>query len=137
VDVYGEVFLSLHRLQRAAAISTSGPAHALGSPTKPRNGWTTTDETGVKPPQRDIFPRFGAAFQAWADASAKGESNSSSVTPDRSKVRPPVLWLDAGAGTSIAPLIVHGNGHGKRALRIISCQMGLRCHWNPNATASA
>lgn len=137
MDVFGEVFLSLHRLQRAAAISTLGPAHALGRPTKPRNGWTTTGETGVKPPQRDISPRFAAAFLAWADASVKGESNSSDIVSDRSKMGPPVLWLDAGAGTSIAPLIVHGNGHGKRALRIISCQLGLHCHWNPNATASA
>lgn len=135
MDVYGEVFLSLHRLQRAAGISTSGPAHALGSPAKPRHGWTTTsDQPGASPPPRDIAPRFAAAFQAWADAAPNSFSNNTVV--DQKRLRPPVLWLDAGSGASIAPLIVHGNGHGKCALRIISCQLGLHCHWKANATAS-
>ena len=46
------------------------------------------------------------------------------------------VWLGLGKNTGLAPIMVHGNGHGKRMLRILSCKMGLYCKWQedtPNA----
>ena len=39
------------------------------------------------------------------------------------------VWLALGEKTAVAPIMVHGNGHGKRMLRILSCKMGLYCRW--------
>jgi hypothetical protein len=153
VDVYGEVFLSLHGLQQSAALGTAGPARALGHPRQPRRGWSDLAEgrnSSSPPPWRDTAPRFAAAFAAAAGAAdrsgvsgsrgslsssfgassggGRGSSSSSSSSSSR-RSGAPVLWLDAGGGAALAPLVVHGNGHGKRALRVLSCQLGLHCHW--------
>jgi hypothetical protein len=38
-------------------------------------------------------------------------------------------WMKLGE-TAVTPLVLHGNGHGKRMFRIISCKLGLHCEWN-------
>jgi hypothetical protein len=34
----------------------------------------------------------------------------------------------------VAPIVVHGNGGGKRLFRILSCQVGVYCKWAEKAS---
>lgn len=37
-------------------------------------------------------------------------------------------WMKLGE-TAVRPLVLHGNGQGKRMFRVISCKLGLFCKW--------
>ena len=39
------------------------------------------------------------------------------------------VWYAVGPKTAVAPILVHGNGQGKRLFRILSCKVGLFCKW--------
>ena len=166
VDVFGEVFVSLHHAGEAPATLAFGPhaptalaaaeravARRNGAPAAASSFSSSSafSETGTPPPA-ELAPVGWASRGAQLGAGGAGlgegawdpalwwggggrSAGRSAGAMDRRT--PHAVWVglrDGGGGgvggsAVVAPLVVHGNGHGKRLLRLLSCEMGLHCHW--------
>jgi len=90
IDVFAEIFLSLHRLELPIALGSSS--------------------TSLKHPLH---------------ISEEGTPLTSEIAKHATD---DTLWMKIG-DRAVSPLVVHGNGHGKRMFRVLSCRLGLHCKW--------